>query len=325
MGVLAIRGSKAWLFGSAALALCLTAASGAVLHLAFPPTYEARALVLLEPDEAPVAALPGGGPDRGGPDRGGSETQQAPSRQEAPSPEPASFSFARTLDALFTSPREPSSRSPRGAVGSRLLGGGRLAEISATARDAEAAAAIANDAAEAFVAEADAASRSSLSTARARARAAAAITAAAPHPLDTPLLQALRRALSAMERRRSEAPGPFAIIGEAEMSARHQIAREVSAIRRRAGENLERALSRVAAAGRSGAEGPARVLVVPASPAEAVRRASPASERDALAGSALALLFGLLALLAFGFLVTRSLAARSPRRRRELAPRTVAL
>jgi hypothetical protein len=300
MGVPAIRGSKAWLAGSAALAMCLIGASVAVLHLAFPLTYEARALVLLEPDEAPVAALPGGGPDRGSRRAG----------REASSREDASSSLAQALDALFASAPVPLSRSTRSTVRSRLLAGGRLVEISARAGDAEAAAAIANGAAAAFIAEASAASRSAIATARARARAAVTLTAAAPHSLDTPLLRALRRALSAMERRREEVPGPFAVIGEAEMSARRQIAREVWATRRGAAEELARALSREARAGRAGADRPSPVLVAPASAAEAVRRASPASERDPLAGSAPALLFALL--LAVGVLAAGLLAARSP-------------
>jgi hypothetical protein len=292
MSVLAVRGSKAWLAGSAALAICLMGASVAVLRLTFPLTYEARALVLLEPGEAPVAALPGAGPDR---------ATRSARRETSPR-------LSRALDALFAPGREPSARPPGGSVKSRLLEGGRLVEISASAADPETAAAIANGTAGAFVGEGGAAPRSSLALARTRARAAATLTEAAPHPLDSPLLGALRRALSEMARRRDKASMPFAVIGEAEMSARRQIAREVSAIRRRAAEDLARALSRDAATGRSAADPrPARVLVARASAADAVRRSAPASERAALAGSAVAvaLLFALFVLLATGSVTMR--------------------
>jgi hypothetical protein len=292
MSVLAVRGSKAWLAGSAALAICLMAATVSVLRLTFPPTYEARALVLLEPGEVPVAGLPGDGPDRA--------TRSA--RREPSRPVP------RALDGLLARGREPSPRSPGRAVRSRLLEGGRIVEISAAAGDPETAAALANSTAGAFVAEAGAAPPSSLALARARARAAAALTEAAPHPLDSPVLGALRRALSGMAQRRDESSVPFAVIGEAEMSARRQIAREVSAIRRRAAEDLARALSKDAATGRSGADPrPSRVLVAAASAADAVRRSSPAGERAALAGSAVAvaLLLAFLALLAAGFVTVR--------------------
>jgi hypothetical protein len=292
MSVLAVRGSKAWLAGSAALAICLMGATVAVLRLTFPPTYEARALVLLEPGEAPVAGLPGEGPDPG--------TRSA--RREA------SWPVSRALDALFAPGREPSARSPGGAVTSRLLEGGRLVEIAAAASDPETAAAIANATARAFVAEASASPRSSLDQARARARAAATLTEAAPHPLDSPLLSALRRALSEMAQRRDKASVPFAVIGEAEMSARRQIAREVAAIRRSAAEDLVRGLSREAAIGRSGEDlRPARILVAAATAAEAARRSSPTGERAALAGSAVAvaLLIAFFALLAVGFVTMR--------------------
>ena len=288
MRVGAYRGSEAWLAASAVLAMCLVAATLAMQGLMVRPIFEARALVLLEPGEGPVAGLPGEG----------IHALPAAPREDAPI-------LQRALDGLFGSPPDWSARGASARVTSRLLEGGRLVEIAASGPDPETAASIANRTARAFVAEAMRDAPPDLDAARARARAPSTLSATSPHALDTPTLKALRRALAEMEARRDDKGAAFASIGAEELSARRQIAEEVAAIRRQAEADLALASSGGQSRGRPSSEvRPARLLVAEATPSAALPSRAPRAGLPSIL--VIGTLFaGVLALLSGALLVTR--------------------
>lgn len=259
-GSSAMRGSERWLAASVALGLCLVAATILVQLTLFPrPGTLAHALVLVEGVEVPPGAWTRG--------------------------------FAG------------------GDVGARRLEGGRLAEITAIGTDPASAAAGANAAAQDWIASLDqtgsveAASlddaHRQVAEARARVDELATLSPFEAHPLDTPALTALRRAVSAIGAARDQRGGrSFVVVGEDEMSARRQISGEIASIGRRARQDLARALAAEAALSGSGPAAPVvRPRLLAPATASAVSPAPiffPLAAAAALAGAALAGLAGVL-------------------------------